>query len=196
LVETRALKPEPLAYEEYKRRFSSELAELRERVIASGKEDGLQRGRLAAESEFKSQLQALRALIDSVRESRARYIEAIADDAAEIVFAAIGKILGDAFADRSAVLAAVRETIRRNTDRTKLLVRVAPEQLELLNASRRELLEGISADHLDLVADDQVKLGGCVLESACGSLDGRLEIQLQRVREALQQARAAWGKPA
>ena len=76
-----------------------------------------------------------------------------------------------------------------------MLVKVAPEDFELLNARRRELLEGGNASGVELVADEQVKLGGCVLEGASGNLDARLETQLQRLRDTLLRARESWANP-
>jgi len=184
-----------ITYDEYKQRFAAELAEAHRKVIDSAREQGLQQGRQAAELEYRQQLESLRALLESVREARNACVENVADDAAEIVFAALVRLLGEGFADQSAVSAAVREAIRQYKTRGKLLVRVAPRDFELLEARRRELLEGTSASEIELTADEQVALGGCVLEGAGGNLDARLETQLQHLREALVRARAKWDEP-
>ena len=76
-----------------------------------------------------------------------------------------------------------------------MLVKVAPQDFELLNARRRELLEDGSASEVELVADEQVKWGGCVLEGTSGNLDARLETQLQRLRDTLLRARENWANP-
>jgi flagellar biosynthesis/type III secretory pathway protein FliH len=40
------------------------------------------------------------------------------------------------------------------------------------------------------VPDERVALGGCLIDSPGGTLDGRLETQLQRLREVLVATRA------
>lgn len=195
-----------VSYEHYKQRLEGELAELRRQAIESGRKEGheqgleqglkqgFQQGGEAAAAECRRQLDALRQLIGTVGEARDRYVEDVAEEAAEIVFAAVAKILGDGFQDGSAAVAAVTEAIRRNKSRGKLLVRVSPADHALLESRRSELLEGATTREIEIVPDDQVRLGGCILESGVsGSLDARLDVQLERLREALLQARSSWG---
>ncbi len=183
------------SYEEYKTRFAGELAQLRQQLLDSSREQGLQQGRLAAETEYRRQLETLRALIESVQTGRARYVQDIADDAGEIVFAVVTKMLGEGYASKQAVTAAVREAIRQYKERGRLTIRVAPQDLELLQAKRREWLDGTGAGEVDLIADEQVQLGGCVLEGASGNLDARLETQLERLKQVLVAARQSWRLP-
>ena len=44
---------------------------------------------------------------------------------------------------------------------------------------------------LELVADERVELGGCLIETDGGTLDGRLETQLKRLRDTLLDAARA-----
>ena len=182
-------------YEEYKQRLGSELAALRQQAIDSGREEGMKQAWQTAEMHYAQQLEALRLLLGSVRDARQRHVEDIGDEALEIVFVAVAKILGTGFATREAVVAAVREAIRCCQERGRMLVKVAPRDFELLNARRRELLEDGSASEVELVADAQVKWGGCVIEGASGNLDARLETQMQRLRDTLLSARESWADP-
>ena len=43
----------------------------------------------------------------------------------------------------------------------------------------------IGYSDVTFVADDRVGKGGCIVESSSGSWDGRLETQLQRLKETL-----------
>jgi len=182
-------------YEEYKQRLGAELESLRQQAIAGAKEEGLKMAWQTAEAHYKRQLETLHSLLESVQGARQRYVEDIGDDAVEIVFVAISRILGTGFATREAAVAAVQEAIRSCKERGRMLVKVAPEDFKLLDAHRRELLEGGSASELELVADEQVKWGGCVLEGASGNLDARLETQLQRLRDTLLSVRKQWDGP-
>jgi flagellar biosynthesis/type III secretory pathway protein FliH len=179
-------------FDEYKQRLGRELAALQQQALESGREEGLKQARQAAEAQYQGQLETLRALIEGVREARQCYVEDIGDEAVEIVFVALTKILGAGFATRTAAVAAVGEAIRCCKERGRLLVKVAPKDFQLLNAHRRELLESASASEIELICDEQVKLGGCVLEGTSGNLDARLETQLQRLRETLLRARESW----
>ena len=85
----------------------------------------------------------------------------------------------------------VRQVIRRTKERTKLVVRVSPADWSILEGNEAALVEGLSVDAVELFADDRVQVGGCLLETPAGNLDGRLEVQLAGLREALVNARAA-----
>jgi len=183
-------------YEEYKQRLAAELAALRQEATEAGRAEGLQQGQQqgqqTAETQYRNQLETLRLLLESVHAARQRYIEDIADDAIEIAFTAVTKILGSTFATREAAVGAVQEAVRCCKQRGRMLVKVAPHDFELLNARLSELLEGGAAREVELVADEQVKWGGCVLEGASGNLDARLETQMQRLCDTLLAARAKW----
>jgi flagellar assembly protein FliH len=77
----------------------------------------------------------------------------------------------------------------------ELSVRVNPADLPLLEARRAELLATTAAPVLHLLADARVTLGGCLIESAAGTLDARLELQLQGLFETLRAARARMAAP-
>jgi flagellar biosynthesis/type III secretory pathway protein FliH len=182
----------PADYPEYEKRFARELTALRAQALTAAREEGLQQGRQAGKEECAGLLAALQALIASAHAAQVRGIETVADDAAEIALVAVGKILGEGFLSRATAVAAVREAIRHCQGREKLHVRVAPEQFALLDERREEWLEGTVASEVTLVADEQVRYGGCLIESAGGTLDARLETQFQRLRETLRAARAEW----
>jgi len=182
-------------YDEYKQRLGRELAALQQQAVDAGREEGLKQGRQTGEAQYNAQLETLRSLLESVRGARQRYVEDVADEAMEIVFLAVTKILGSGFTTGEAAVAAVREAVRCCKERGRMLVKVAPRDFELLNAHRHELLESGSASEVELLADQQVKLGGCVLEGASGNLDARLETQLQRFRDTLLRARESWANP-
>jgi flagellar assembly protein FliH len=181
-------------YEEYRRTISEELARLRTQVTDSSRDQGLKEGRAAAAQEWSRQSELLRTMIESVRSEQLQHLTRLGDEAAEIVLVAVGKILGDAFASRSAALAAVQEAIGRCHERGRLLIRLAPGDHAALSGGRGELPEILRGRDAELVPDEQVDVGGCIVESVSGSLDARLEVQLQRLVETLRAARARWGR--
>jgi flagellar assembly protein FliH len=184
--------PTALTYEDYKQRFVLELAELQEQTLDNARERGQMEGRVAVEAQSAQLLSSLGEVIESARKAREQYVQEIADEAVEIVYTAVVRILGQAFEHREAVVAAVQQAIRSCRERRRLVVRVSPRDFALINNYRSALFEGATTSELDVVADEQVKLGGCVLEGSSGDLDARLETQLERLRETLLLSRASW----
>lgn len=156
----------------------------RQRVLERAKEQGYQAGVEQGRAEYETQLEAMRQLLGSVHAALTDGINGSEDLIVEIAFEAVGKILGDALAQRDGVQAAVREVIRGVREREHLLVRVSPRDHQLLT-SVGVLPNNGDGHRLELIADERVELGGCLIETSGGTLDGRLETQLQRLRDTL-----------
>ncbi len=150
----------------------------------NGYTEGYEAGRQAAEAEFAERLTALDEVIKSAKSALESSIAGVEDVGINIVFEVVAKILGQAMAREEGVILAVREVIAHAKERNNLVVRVSPDDFLLLERNRSKLLEG-GEGNVELVADDRVSLGGCLLEAAGGSLDGRLEVQIQQLRDML-----------
>ncbi|MBI3900278.1 MAG: hypothetical protein HY308_18595 [Gammaproteobacteria bacterium] len=176
-------------YEEFLERYQEELAALRQQAVDDGFAQGKNEGREQGEAEFEAQLEKLAALLASARASLDAGIDGVTDIAVEIVYEAVVKIIGERMTQRDAVVATVREVIRHAKERNRLVARVAPYDLAWIEMERLRLIDGLNTGDVELVADERVQMGGCLLETPAGNLDGRLEIQLEQLRDALLNAR-------
>ena len=156
----------------------------RQRVLERAREQGYQAGVEQGRAEYETQLEAVRQLLGSMHAALTDGINGTEDLIVEIAFEAVGKILGEALARRDGVQAAVREVIRGVREREHLVVRVSPRDHQLLTSAGLLPRNG-DGNRLELVADERVELGGCLIETSGGTLDGRLETQLQRLRDTL-----------
>jgi flagellar biosynthesis/type III secretory pathway protein FliH len=174
-----------ISYDEYKQRFQEELealsAEARERARLEGREAG----RAKAASDHAAQIKALAGLVRGARERLDAGIGDLSELAVEVVYESVCKLLGQALAGREGVIAAVREVVRRARERSRLTLRVSPSDYALIREHLATVLEGLEAGQVEVAADERVELGGCLLETPCGNLDGRLEVQLSNLRRTL-----------
>ena len=154
------------------------------RVLERAREQGHQAGIEQGRAEYDAQVQGMQALIGSMHAALVDGISGTEEVIVEIAFEAVGKILGSALARRDGVQAAVREVIGGVREREHLVVRVSPRD-HLWLAEAGVLPKNGDANRIELVADERVELGGCLIETSGGTLDGRLETQLQRLRDTL-----------
>ena len=183
-----AVHPQP-SYEEYRERLQDELRQQRQDAVTQGYAEGRQSGLEAAADEYRERLESVSALITGMHAALKNEIDGLTDIGADIVFEAVVRILGRHYLERAGIVAVVREVIRHAKDRSRLVIRVSPADHALLDAERESLIDGWNSQQVDIIADDRVELGGCLLESPAGNLDGRLEVQLQQLRETLLNAR-------
>ena len=82
--------------------------------------------------------------------------------------------------------AALLEMVKHEKD---AVLRLNAEDLETVKVALPQLLSSVQhCEHVEIVADEKVSRGGCVLQTRDGTIDATLETQLDRVAEALRGA--------
>jgi flagellar assembly protein FliH len=156
-------------------------ADAERRGYAAGEEQGERAGREL----LQVQADRLKALMFQVGQARAQTIADTEDTLVEIAFAAVCRMLGEQGASRTALARIVADAAAAARERDALVVRLHPDDLALLRDDAAP-----SPDEVRLAADAGVKLGGCLVDSANGTLDARFETELAQLAETLRAVRA------
>lgn len=156
-----------------------ELNERAERAAHESRAAAYAEGREAALLEFNQLL----------LDARARRDSALADAESDLLRLAVKiaeKIIGREVAQDPATLADIAAAALRHARQNETLtLRVNPADLPAVEAHRARLDPSGRAGFLDLVADPRVRHGGCVIESASGTIDAQLDTQLRILERAL-----------
>ena len=126
--------------------------------------------------------------IQDAKEATAEYFIRAEDDIAKIVIMAIEKILPQHFLDvPKDILPVIREAIKYVRDQKEVKIHVEPDSYDLVLTSRGELqtllTDGTAI--LEVVSDDALKPGDCVVETPNGGVDARLSTQMEIVKDAV-----------
>ena len=92
-------------------------------------------------------------------------------------------------ASREVSLAVVQNALRRVAETGTIRIRVHADDLETIRANREDLLtlvDGIR--HIEIISDRRIGLGGCIVETDAGTIDARIETQVDEVEKMLEQA--------
>jgi flagellar assembly protein FliH len=146
-----------------------------------GLHDGVQQGRQDTDSAARVQADALAALGAAVTEACTQRRAAIEAGAIEIAWAALLRLIGQSAGERAAVADTVRCVMEQLQDRTLQSIRLSPADHALLEQGGH----GLNLGAAQLVADERVEVGGCIIDTGAGSLDGRLETQLSELKAVL-----------
>lgn len=97
------------------------------------------------------------------------------------------KIVGDlSQADPEAILHTAREAIRAVRGERKIRLRVRPVDEEMVRRRMAELeAAGPESCAITVAADESIILGGCIVETGLGTIDARLEAQLESLEHIL-----------
>lgn len=107
-------------------------------------------------------------------------------DAIKFAFQVAERIIGRALErDPSLISSIVAEVLSEANDQKNIVVLTHPEDLKHLQENREKLLQHTNGNHIHFEISERVQKGECIIETDDGSIDGRLEIQLNALRAAL-----------
>lgn len=167
------------------KRLRGDIDELRQDATEAGRESGYQAGREEGRTELARQATHLSELMGQIAKANEERLSAAEEEIAEVVFASVAKILGDTLVSADAVIAVVRQSIKQLVTRERLAIHLSPEDKKLVDEVARPSEEALFGNGVEIIADERIELGGCLLQSQTGGLDARLEVQMQQLRECL-----------
>jgi type III secretion protein L len=122
----------------------------------------------------------------AAREERHVALEEVERDVLRLVVKLAEKVIGREIDSNEATLADIVGTALRHARQHEMLtVRINPVDLPHVQAHSERLDPAGRARFLDLVADPRVAHGGCIIESASGTINAQLDVQLKVLERAL-----------
>ena len=169
-------------------REAAELRESAQREARELREAAYREGHEAA-------LLELHQLLVDAREERDTTLAAVERDVLRLSVKIAEKIIGREIERDSAALAEIVSTALRSAGQHEtLVVRINPSDMPAVR-ERRDVLDPMGRTRfLDLVADPRVAHGGCIIESASGTVDAQLDTQLRVLERALLERASREGK--
>ncbi len=165
----------------------AEATSIRETAQQEGFQAGFESGLAQAQATMRPVAAALEETIGGMAAERERAAEVCELHAVDLALRLAEKTLGAALEARPEhVVDVVRGALRRLLERDRVIVLVNPDDMQLVRDAIGELktqLGGIG--ELDVQAERRVSRGGAIVRTETAEVDGRLETQLERAREAL-----------
>ena len=158
-----------------------------------GFEEGLAQGRQAAEKEMKLAVeQAVQNANRLIRAAEQQQVEFLVDaerQVLELVLECVRKVLAREVEENPlVVLPIVTAAISKVKDQDSIQIRVHPDDYETVLMARRDLQLLIGREEgLRITADHTVSPGGCIVETTAGTVDARMETQMEMLQRALKE---------
>ncbi|MBG9793156.1 flagellar biosynthesis protein [Paenibacillus dendritiformis] len=156
-------------------------------------ETGYQEGMARAEQEIKEAYERKIAEAEAVLRQAYQAKEQLIQEAEPFVVslscAVAEKIIQKQLSvEPEIVLELARKTLSRKRESGTITLCVSPEQFAYVHAAREELNLAVDSQaELQIIPDSSVNDGGCVVRSALGSIDARIDTQLTEIKKALMQ---------
>jgi flagellar assembly protein FliH len=181
--------------------------EAREQGARAGYEEGLRRGLADAEARARPVLEQakaqalapieeerrrLAALLAALEQARADCLQAAEEDAVALCYQLLCRTLGAGAPKPEDLRAQWLELCAGAAAEEGPVLHVHPQDAARLASSTVDAgAQSETAGRVRWIADPQVALGGCIVRSAAGGLDARLETILAACKASLLAARAA-----
>ncbi|HEY6927836.1 MAG TPA: FliH/SctL family protein [Steroidobacteraceae bacterium] len=175
--------------EELTRHLQEALDVERQRAYVEGHASGLAQGRADAAAELAQEREKLllqaRGAFAALEQAHEGVLTKLESSVGEVAFAAVCRLLSRELSSRSLVVGIVEQTCSLLRKETFATARLHPRDIGVL----RSLMAGealqVQGVKVDLVPDESLRLGGCVVECPSGRFDGGLESQLRRLHAVL-----------
>ena len=159
----------------------------REAAYRAGFEDGRKQGIKLGRAEAKEVIDSFAGAVDVILERQKALVQeneaALVNLAVEVARRIVGAA---AETRREPVLLAASDCLGYLRDRTRITVKVNPQELEWVKEARKEWLEAVEGiGTLTVQADPEIARGGCVVETDAGDVDARIEERLAMLHAAL-----------
>ena len=162
----------------------------------AGYTEGVNQGRIDGENAVRNEmkdaiLQANAKAEKTIQDAKIQtqeYFTTAEDDIVNVVMMAIEKIIPQHFLDvPHVVLPVVRDAINHVRDQKEIKIHVEPESYDLISMARNEFQSMLTdgAAILEVVSDEALQPGDCLIETPNGGVDARLSTQIEMMKDAV-----------
>lgn len=156
-------------------------------AFAAGVEEGIAQGLEKAREENATLIKHLKRIFDELVTQRDSLFQEAETFIIKLVTAIAKKVIRHELESNPGyVETLVQETLGYVLDNDSVVVRVHPNDLELIkNVPEGSALSVRDFKRLEFKGDSSIERGGCIVETNSGTIDARLEVQLEEIESDL-----------
>ena len=163
--------------------------EARQAGFQEGFGQGSTEGEAAIHQQYADMLNESRSVLEQAYLLKTRIIQEAEPFLIELSSAIAEKIVGhQLMINPEWVIEMTKTVLARRRDKGVVTLCVSPKQFAYIQDARDELLLSIDSQaELQILPDTTVSANGCVVRTAFGSIDARIDTQMKEIKAALQQ---------
>lgn len=176
------------AWWEEKRLQDEHLVEaLRSEGFKQGYDEGCDKAKKELQEQVEMKMLEAQAVLNEAYQAKEQIIQEAEPFLVELSSAIAEKIIDRQLAeDTDLMLDLIKKNLSRKREQGVITLCVAPPQYSFVQAAREELSFAIDSQaELKILPDASVKDRGCVIRSAYGSVDARIDTQLTEIKKEL-----------
>ena len=155
-----------------------------EDAYQSGYEKGLTDGHQQITTQLQEQLILLNTLLETIPSAIHENRKQLSSEIADIVLVIAKQLFIHQQHDKKTITQQVHQIIEQLNDKQNLEIALHPQDLALLKSGEIQM-DLRSCENLRFVADEQLRLGGCIIYSAHGAFNASIERQIENLKQVL-----------
>lgn len=159
---------------------------------AEGFKEGLAKGTADTTAEYEKKIDQVQTKVQTFLQDVEKSKKSIYSNTEHVLIRfcleMVKKIISSEIAiHQDIILAVLKKALTYIGDREKMIIRVAPSDLEIVSG-RKDFWVPVTESLSDIMImkDDRIEQGGCIIESNSGVVDARLGVQFQEMAELVE----------
>lgn len=150
---------------------------------AAGEEEGAKKARAGFDAQVKNVQERIFSFLAEIETSKKKIYSDAHGILLKLCFELTKKVINaECGMNPDIVLSVIRKSLSYVADREKLIIRVAPKDLEIVSSKKDFWLPiGERVESIRIESDDRIEKGGCIIESNSGVVDARLGVQIEEL---------------
>lgn len=169
-------------YKEAVGNAEKEALEIRQKA----KEEGYRYGEELAQQHYSDLIAEAMEFRERCRQEYEQTVASLEHDILELVIDIAAKVIGDEIHNnREAILGVVRETLRSCNNREKVVIKVSPDDYEIVVNNEEKILTSVKGvNEIEIRKDGTLEKGSCVIDTGIGTVDGSADVRIESIRKA------------
>jgi flagellar assembly protein FliH len=188
-AECKAQELSKLSQQAFEESHNKGFEEGRDEGYQAGFEDGNQKALAEMQQTMQLSMEKAENVIKAAEQEALQMILDAERQIVEIALAVASKVLSREIEENpTTILPIVKEALGKVRDQDQIVIRVNPEDYEMVLMAKRDLQLMVGRENaVSVTVDHIVAPGGCVIDTALGTVDARLDTKLELVYRAIRE---------
>ncbi len=153
---------------------------------ARGIREGDAKAREEMQASVEKRVKLMEDLLAEMNDARDRILTETREDIVKLSMVIASKIIHREVKKSDVIVDNVREAIEMASDKHSITVKLNPADVGVINSCKNTFLETINnLKRIEIIEDDEIIPGGCIVETKDGGIDARLDRQMEEIRKVL-----------
>lgn len=166
-----------------------EALKLKEEFKKQGFEEGVRTGTIKINQEMSVKFNLLNQVIKNLEQEKSELLLKYENDIVQLVIDVAKKIIKQEIkTDKEIIISNVKSIIGKISECKLLKIFVNPADIDVLNEYKNNFKNNLpNLKKIEILADENIGVGGCKIETEFGSFDATIKTQIQELEEELKE---------